>query len=340
MYDFASKAFGEAPLAVMKLQTTGLNPGHDRIVECSVIRIRPGESSGEGMRYVFDSVINPHREPDASWIHGLTKEDVRSAPTFAEALGGIVDAIAGSVVCMYNASFYERFLCHELIDADIYGMPPTLCLMKLDWALSPNERHYTLAEACLARGLYCPRSNTASAKAMASASLLSSLIEQLRYQGIETFGQLEGTPGLQNALRLDRTPLRGAEELGLAVPVRMAPRIPERFLAHLPSAADFQAADRPTPLVNVDLASYEETVLSVVADYRIGVDELALVRKEQERCKLSREHIRAVHAKVFSAVMGEFIDDEFLDDDEAEKLRHLWKCLHTLGWAPGMSEPT
>ena len=45
----------QTPIAVFDFETTGLNPGYDRVVEVSVIRIDPGRPP----RLVLDTLVNP-----------------------------------------------------------------------------------------------------------------------------------------------------------------------------------------------------------------------------------------------------------------------------------------
>ena len=72
----------DRPLAVFDLETTGIDPAEDRIVEIAVLRIEPG-----GGRESRTRRINPERPipPPATAIHGIRDEDVRDAPTFRRA---------------------------------------------------------------------------------------------------------------------------------------------------------------------------------------------------------------------------------------------------------------
>ena len=79
------------PVAVFDFETTGLNPGYDRVVEASVIRIDPGQAP----RLVFDTLVNPRRRVSATEIHGITDADVADAPEFDEITGDFLTAISG-----------------------------------------------------------------------------------------------------------------------------------------------------------------------------------------------------------------------------------------------------
>src|SRR5258705_3267221 len=70
------------PLAVIDLETTGINLGSDRIVEIAIVKMMP-----DGKKVVKQKLINPEIPiPKASSdIHGITDEKVKDAPTFRQA---------------------------------------------------------------------------------------------------------------------------------------------------------------------------------------------------------------------------------------------------------------
>ena len=69
----------------MDIETTGLYPGGDRIVELAVVRIEPNEAP----RLVLDTLVNPKRRVAATEIHGITDADVADAPPFEEIAGNV-----------------------------------------------------------------------------------------------------------------------------------------------------------------------------------------------------------------------------------------------------------
>lgn len=73
----------ETPLAIVDVETTGLKPDPDRVIEIAVVRIDPGEAP----RLVLDTLVNPGRDIAATDIHGIADEDVVDAPIFSEIAG-------------------------------------------------------------------------------------------------------------------------------------------------------------------------------------------------------------------------------------------------------------
>jgi DNA polymerase III epsilon subunit-like protein len=81
-----SRKISEVPIAVIDLETTGLSPYKERIVEVSVVRMDPGCAP----RLVFDTLVNPCCPVKCTYIHGISDEDVVNAPKFADITGELI----------------------------------------------------------------------------------------------------------------------------------------------------------------------------------------------------------------------------------------------------------
>lgn len=92
------------------LETTGLNPEEDRIVEIAIL-----DKSGKEL---FCSRINPLVEipPEVSAIHGITSEDLKDCPTFKDVAEKVFDIIDGQDIAGYNSNSFDiPFLYNELL---------------------------------------------------------------------------------------------------------------------------------------------------------------------------------------------------------------------------------
>src|SRR5438270_14068809 len=69
----------DRPLAVLDLETTGVDPKLDRIIEVSVLKLLPGGGHDHRTRRVNPGVPIP---PEATAVHGITDDDVADSPTF------------------------------------------------------------------------------------------------------------------------------------------------------------------------------------------------------------------------------------------------------------------
>jgi DNA polymerase-3 subunit epsilon len=98
---------------VLDTETTGLNAKlGDRIIEIGCVEIL---SRNVAERH-FHVYLNPERDVDlgATRVHGLTLEDLRAKPKFADVAKELLDFVAGAEVIIHNAQFDVEFLDLEL----------------------------------------------------------------------------------------------------------------------------------------------------------------------------------------------------------------------------------
>jgi len=103
---------------VLDTETTGLNVKlGDRIIEIGCVEVLSRRISERH----FHAYINPEREIDegASLVHGLTLEDLRSKPKFAEVARDFLDYVQGAELIIHNADFDVEFLDAELTRAKL-----------------------------------------------------------------------------------------------------------------------------------------------------------------------------------------------------------------------------
>ncbi len=98
---------------VLDTETTGLNAKlGDRIIEIGCVEIL-SRNVGERQFHVY---LNPERDVDlgATRVHGLTLEDLRAKPKFAEVAREFLDFVTGAELIIHNADFDVEFLDLEL----------------------------------------------------------------------------------------------------------------------------------------------------------------------------------------------------------------------------------
>jgi DNA polymerase-3 subunit epsilon len=98
------------PLAFIDLETTGVNPGTDRIVEIAIVKILT-----DGTRTVKRKLLNPEMPipKGASDIHGITDEMVKDAPTFKLAAQELKQVLDGCDFAGYNSNRFDIPLLME-----------------------------------------------------------------------------------------------------------------------------------------------------------------------------------------------------------------------------------
>lgn len=105
------------PLAILDLETTGVNLGVDRIVEIAIIRISP-----DGTRAVKRKLLNPEMPISAISIevHGITNEMVKDAPTFKQVANEIKQFLDQCDLCGYNSNRFDiPMLAEEFLRAGL-----------------------------------------------------------------------------------------------------------------------------------------------------------------------------------------------------------------------------
>lgn len=92
------------PLTFFDLETTGVDPDNDRIVQLALIRVEP-----DGARSTYETLVNPQRPipPQATAVHGISDDDVRDQPPFAGIVKRVEAMLAGSDLAGYNSIRFD-----------------------------------------------------------------------------------------------------------------------------------------------------------------------------------------------------------------------------------------
>lgn len=105
------------PIVFFDLETTGVDTAKDRIVEVSMIKLMP-----DGEEIVRTRRINPqmHIPEQATAIHGITDEDVKDAPTFAQVAKSMAQFIDGCDFGGFNSNRFDLpMLVEEFLRAGV-----------------------------------------------------------------------------------------------------------------------------------------------------------------------------------------------------------------------------
>lgn len=98
------------PLAFFDLETTGIDPVNDRIVEISMIKALPDGSSVVKTLKINPEIPIPY---ETTLIHGITNEDVKDALTFKKAAPEISTFLDGCDLAGYNSVRFDLPLLVE-----------------------------------------------------------------------------------------------------------------------------------------------------------------------------------------------------------------------------------
>jgi DNA polymerase III epsilon subunit family exonuclease len=139
-------------VVAVDVETTGLSPTRDRLVEVAAVCAQDGVEDG-----VFEALVNPGRPIpwDALRIHGITDAMVRDCPPAGAVLPAFLDFCAtADALVAHNARFDVAFLREECRRA---GLPP-LAMPVFDTCaiarrLMPGRASYSLEMLCASLGL-------------------------------------------------------------------------------------------------------------------------------------------------------------------------------------------
>lgn len=92
------------PLAIIDLETTGVNLGTDRIIEIAIVKVLP-----DCKRMVKRKLINPEVpiSQGSTDIHGITNEMVKDAPTFRQVANELKQFLDNCDLAGYNSNRFD-----------------------------------------------------------------------------------------------------------------------------------------------------------------------------------------------------------------------------------------
>lgn len=159
---------------VCDLETTGLNPISDRIIEIGLVRIQQGQIADKYHALVNPGMVLPLR---IKRLTGLDDEVLVNAPPISEVINDVVDYIGNSSIVGHNIRFDLDFL------SAAHGLPldnPHYDTIELARLLVPDALGYRLESLCAGLGISFDGSHRALKDAMATATLMVVLLEKLR----------------------------------------------------------------------------------------------------------------------------------------------------------------
>ena len=153
------------------LETTGISTNNDRIVQVALIG-----ADADGNPIHHDILVNPQRPipRDASRVHGMYDQDVRSKPVFKECANELAELMEGAVIVGHNARKFDM----PLLQNEFYrcGISPPKPLVVLDTLEAVRRlkipRPHNLGAQCARHGIDLSNAHDAAADAAACLLLL------------------------------------------------------------------------------------------------------------------------------------------------------------------------
>lgn len=177
------------PAVVLDLETTGLRPNQDRIVQIGAIGIRHGQVDETD---VFDRLVAPGIPipTAAQTVHGLRDVDVADAPPYPKVHPELEGFLANRLLIGYSVDF-DLAMLHAEADRNqlTFSEPPYLDVMALAAGLSPQRRQIALEDLAKRYDVKPAGRHTAIGDARMTAEVYVRMLDELREAGIRTLAE-------------------------------------------------------------------------------------------------------------------------------------------------------
>ncbi|MBN2282133.1 MAG: DEAD/DEAH box helicase [Candidatus Marinimicrobia bacterium] len=239
MYDYLEE-LQLTKFIAFDVETTGLNPGADYIIEFSAILFESGKKKSS-----FSFLCNPGRKitSEIENLTGITNEMLKSEKSFAYYAKDLLELIGDLPVVGHNLAFDMAFLKSELRRAgmnDQFGntLYDTLLLSRAFYFYLPNHKLGTVAEYC---GFSAEGSHRAEVDTYNTGRIFLRLIDEAMLYDAETFQTISkilkntSTPNKQLFKNLLERAKRDKELL-----TRKKPKIDWKSLPNISGKNDFE----------------------------------------------------------------------------------------------------
>lgn len=177
----------EATYVVIDLETTGLNPRQDEIMEIGAVKTRNGEVIDE-----FHTFVKPEQLKEKSLkITGITEEMLKNAPRIEEVVERLYDFLEGCVLVAHNADFDVTFLQNTFSKFGLSFNPPYIDTLRLANALLRNKiKSFSLDKLVDYFGLGTFQHHRALDDARVTVKVFWKLVDLAKKRSITTFDKL------------------------------------------------------------------------------------------------------------------------------------------------------
>ncbi|QZY47078.1 exonuclease domain-containing protein [Mycolicibacterium austroafricanum] len=278
-------------IAVIDVETTGLYRV-DRVVEVAVVTMDPtGAVIDE-----FDTLINPHRDPGPTWIHGVTASMLVDAPSFDDVAHHLAARLHGAVVVGHNLRFDTRMIEREFSRTGI----------DIDWGSGLDTLHATgckLSVACTEYDIDIEHAHRALSDARATGQLLFAVADMF-----------SGSCSPASAI-----PLRHA------APRRVLTR--DGFAAvtlEVPYLAELARGVHADP----DVAPYVTLLDRAMSDLQLTGEERAELSALAQELGLDDRQRERAHREFLNGLIDAALEDSVITDTELDQLCRVAALLN------------
>ena len=175
---------GRNEFVIFDLETTAMKPENGYIVDLAALRVRDGQVVDR-----FESLVNPGRPIVGHQVHGISSDDVASAPTASEVLTNFTQWVGDTPVVAHNVAFDLPFVLRHLPN-DVKWQPSAVFdTLELGYQLYPDAGSYKLPD--LVRFVF-GRDHAVAHRAMPDAEATAELFLHFTYGLSERLDAVRG----------------------------------------------------------------------------------------------------------------------------------------------------
>lgn len=298
----------------LDVETTGLSPSSDRIVEIAVIRLSPSGTLVDE----WTSRLDPEGPVGPTHIHGLTQADVDGRPLFSSIAPQVADLLGGRPVVAHNARFDLAFLRNEF-DRAGWDMPwlHSFCTLDASFEYLPELDRRRLIDCCWAAGVQHENPHSAADDARATAALFAHYLER--------DPELPQRLDLNAEVTWPSSPTRDPADWKPAAPLRAHRWTPSRpvgtpLMTQLSVLTLGEVLDEGAPVGSL---GYLETLFTALEDGELNSTEIEHLAGLADAYELSGEALDAIHQAFVLALAHRALDDGHVSRSEREELHHV-----------------
>jgi DNA polymerase III subunit epsilon len=294
------------------LETTGLLPLADRIVEIGLVKFR---GSGEILDEFATLVNNPGSSAEARSHHQIEDKDLIAAPTIESVLPEVFAFMAGTVVVAHKLDFEEGFLAAAARRSGMSFPALTGVCTLLAARRQLDGRAYSLLSLYkTATGNWPHDKHTALGDARAVREVLLWMMRTAPQPLQLTFAASLVSPS-------------GAEPPLCAISCRPMPMVGASVAALL---ASFPQSPTPRTGDPVELERYRALLADCCKDGRLTLDEATALSVRARRTRVNGTQLRSLHRDAFLSAFGEDARRDWTTLTRARR-REMWLLADALG---------
>ena len=193
----------DSEYVVFDIETTGLSPTNNRIIEIGAVRIKDGKIQDTFSEFVNPEVPIPYT---ITKLTSITDAMVQNAPTIEVILPKFLEYIGDASVVAHNATFDTGFIRENAKRLGLVFDSTIVDTMTLAHILLPELGKYTLDRLCKQFGVVNEHHHRACDDAAATAEIFVKMIKMIKEKGITTIHELnEAGAASPDAIRKAKT---------------------------------------------------------------------------------------------------------------------------------------